>query len=72
MYPQVNRRQFKCDNCRKPLSEELDFVTSKRTYRKRLAENILEQLKEGDILNVVLPNLHCRKFLKFPLCPAML
>jgi len=34
------------------LSEELDFVASKRTYRKRLAENILEQLKEGDILNV--------------------
>jgi len=52
VYPQVNRRQFKCDNCRKPLSEELDFVASKRTYTKRLAENILEELKEGDILNV--------------------
>ncbi len=52
MYLQVNRRQFKCDNCRKPLSEELDFVASKRTYTKRLAENILEQLKSGDILNV--------------------
>ena len=34
------------------MSEELDFVASKRTYTKRLAENILEQLKEGDILNV--------------------
>jgi transposase len=34
------------------LSEELDFVASKRTYTKRLAENILEQLKSGDILNV--------------------
>ncbi len=52
MYLQVNRRKFKCDNCRKPFSEELDFVASKRTYTKRLAENILEQLKEGDILNV--------------------
>ncbi|WP_149989823.1 transposase family protein, partial [Microcystis aeruginosa] len=52
VYLQVNRRQFKCDNCRKPFSEELDFVASKRTYTKRLAENILEQLKEGDILNV--------------------
>ena len=49
---QVNRRQFKCDNCRKPCSEELDFVASKRTYTKKLAQNILEQLKEGDILNV--------------------
>ncbi|ARI79580.1 hypothetical protein BH695_0299 [Microcystis aeruginosa PCC 7806SL] len=52
VYLQVNRRQFKCDNCRKPFSEELDFVAKKRTYMKRLAENILEQLKEGDILNV--------------------
>ncbi len=52
MYLQVNRRQFKCDNCQKPFSEKLDFVASKRTYTKRLAENILEQLKEGDILNV--------------------
>ena len=49
VYLQVNRRQFKCNNCRKPFSEELDFVASKRTYTKRLAENILEQLKEGDI-----------------------
>ena len=52
MYLQVNRRQFKGDNCRKPFSEELDFVAKKRTYTKRLAKNILEQLKEGDILNV--------------------
>ncbi|OPF18611.1 ISL3 family transposase [Microcystis aeruginosa KW] len=52
VYLQVNRRQFKCDNCQKPLSEELDFVANKRTYTKRLAANILEQLKEGDILNV--------------------
>ena len=52
MYLQVNRRQFKCGNCQKPFSEELDFVAKKRTYTKRLAENILEQLKSGDILNV--------------------
>ncbi len=52
MYLQVNRRQFKCNNCRKPFSEELDFVAKKRTNTKRLAENILEQLKEGDILNI--------------------
>jgi transposase len=52
VYLQVNRRQFKCDNCQKPFSEKLDFVNSKRTYTKRLAENILGQLKEGDILNI--------------------
>ena len=52
VYLKVNRRQFQCDNCQKPLSEKLDFVNSKRTYTKRLAENILGQLKEGDILNI--------------------
>jgi transposase len=52
VYLQVNRRQFKCDNCQKPFSEKLDFVDTKRTYTKRLAENILKQLKEGDVLNV--------------------
>jgi transposase len=52
VYLQVNRRQFKCNNCRNPFSEELDFVASKRTYPKRLAENILEQLKEGYLSNV--------------------
>ena len=52
VYLQVNRRQFKCGNCQKPFSEELDFVAKKRTYTKRLAENILEQLKAADILNV--------------------
>jgi transposase len=52
VYLKVNRRQFKCAHCQKPFSEALDFVASKRTYTKRLARNILEQLKEGDILNV--------------------
>jgi transposase len=52
VYLQINRRQFKCDNCQKPFSENLDFVAFKRTYTKRLAENILGQLKEGDILNI--------------------
>lgn len=52
VYLQVNRRQFKCDNGQKPFSEKFDFVAFKRTYTKRLAENILGQLKEGDILNV--------------------
>ncbi|MFM6409970.1 MAG: transposase family protein, partial [Microcystis sp.] len=30
VYLQVNRRQFKCGNCQKPFSEELDFVAKKR------------------------------------------
>jgi len=51
VYLKINRRQFKCDNCQKAFSEKLDFVANKRTYTKRLALNILGQLKEGDILN---------------------
>jgi transposase len=51
VYLKINRRQFKCDNCQKAFSEKLDFVANKRTYTKRLALNILAQLKEGDILN---------------------
>ncbi len=27
VYLQVNRRQFKGDNCQKPFSEELDFIS---------------------------------------------
>jgi transposase len=52
VYLKINRRQFKCDNCQKAFSEKLDFVANKRTYTKRLALNILAQLKEGDILNI--------------------
>ncbi len=63
MYLQVNRRQFKGDNCRKPFSEELDFVAKKRTYTKRLAANILEQLKEGDDDTALLHHL-CKAKLK--------
>ena len=52
----VNRRQFKCDNCQKPFSEELDFVTKKRNYTKRYAENITEQVIHSDIHNVAKNN----------------
>ncbi len=36
---------------KKRFGKKMD-VAKKRTYTKRLAENILEQLKSGDILNV--------------------
>ena len=52
VYLEINRRQFKCDKCRKPFNEELDFVKKKRTYTKRLAKEIVQQVLENDIKSV--------------------
>jgi transposase len=49
---EINRRQFKCKTCQKPFSEELEFVTGRRTYTKRLAEKILAEVIESDIQSV--------------------
>lgn len=49
---EINRRQFKCKKCQKPFSEELEFVTGRRTYTKRLAEKILVEVIESDIQSV--------------------
>lgn len=37
VFLEVNRRQFKCEKCKKPFSEELKFVKKRRRYTKRLA-----------------------------------
>ena len=34
VYLEVNRRQFKCDSCEKPFSEDLDFLRKRKTYTK--------------------------------------
>ena len=52
VYLQVNRRQWKCPKCQKPFSEELDWVRKRRSYTKRLAYNILEQLKRSNIKSI--------------------
>ncbi len=41
VYLKVNRRQFKCKNCGKPFSEELDWVKKRRIYSTRLAREIV-------------------------------
>ncbi|WP_272819300.1 ISL3 family transposase, partial [Scytonema hofmannii] len=38
--------------CKKPFSEELDFVSRKRTYTKRLAQKIIQDVLENDIHSV--------------------
>lgn len=52
VYLEINRRQFKCDSCRKPFSEELNFVRKKRSYTLRLAEDIIAQILKSNIKSV--------------------
>ena len=47
----VNRRQFRCKNCHKVFSEELSFVKKRRTYTKRLADKVIEEVLETDVAN---------------------
>lgn len=52
VFLEINRRQFKCEECKKPFSENLDFVSQKRTYTKRLAHKIIQEVVENDIHSV--------------------
>nr|WP_202807253.1 transposase [Synechocystis sp. PCC 7509] len=52
VFLEINRRQFKCSRCQKPFSEELDYVGKKRTYTKRLAQQIIQEVLENDIHSV--------------------
>ncbi|WP_041934380.1 transposase family protein [Gloeothece verrucosa] len=47
----VNRRQFKCNNCQKPFSEQLEFVGSRKKYTHRYAKFITEQVVNSDLLS---------------------
>nr|WP_081594698.1 transposase [Allocoleopsis franciscana] len=52
VFLEINRRQFKCEKCEKPFSEQLEFVSSRRTYTKRLANQIIQDVLENDIHSV--------------------
>ncbi len=52
VFLEINRRQFKCEKCRKPFSEDLDFIRKKRNYTKRLATQIIQSVLENDIHSV--------------------
>jgi transposase len=49
VFLEINRRQFKCEQCKKPFSEDLDFVKKKRTYTKRLAHKTIQEVSKNDI-----------------------
>jgi transposase len=52
----VNRRQFRCKNCNKVFTEELNFVKKRRTYTKRLAEKVIREVLETDVANTAKRN----------------
>lgn len=52
VFLEINRRQFKCSQCKKPFSEELDYAKKKRTYTKRLAQKTIQEVLESDIHSV--------------------
>lgn len=52
IFLEINRRQFKCEKCRKPFSEHLDFIRKRRNYTKRLANQTIEEVLKNDIHSV--------------------
>lgn len=52
IFLEINRRQFKCEKCKKPFSEELEFVKERRRYTKRLAAKTIEEVLADDIRSV--------------------
>ncbi len=52
VFLEINKRQFKCEKCKKPFTEKLDFVDRRRKYTKRLANKIIQQVIDSDIHSV--------------------
>ncbi len=56
VFLRVNRRQFKCDYCLKPFSEELDFVKKRQKHTLRYTHFITEQVVHSDLKSVAQRN----------------
>lgn len=52
IFLEINRRQFKCEQCKKPFSEELDFIRKRRKYTKRLAQKTIQEVIDKNINTV--------------------
>ncbi|MEO1559484.1 MAG: ISL3 family transposase [Cyanobacteria bacterium J06632_19] len=52
LFLEINRRQFKCNECKKPFSEDLNFVDRRRKYTKRLAKKVIQEVLDSDINSV--------------------
>lgn len=56
VYLKINRRQFKCLNCGKKFSEELNFVKKRSGFTNRVKQKIVEEILSSDIKNVAKRN----------------
>ncbi|WP_413167878.1 transposase family protein [Capilliphycus salinus ALCB114379] len=56
IFLRVNRRQFKCNFCSKPFSEELNFVKKRQKYTKRYAQFIVEEVINSNLLGAAKRN----------------
>ncbi|WP_371717170.1 hypothetical protein [Anabaena sp. UHCC 0204] len=52
VFLEVNHRQFKCEQSKKPFSEDLDFVKKKISFTNRLAHKTIQEVLENDIHSV--------------------
>jgi len=52
VYLRINARQFKCEKCGKPFTEELEYKPLRRGYTNRLANDVIEQVRGSTILAV--------------------
>lgn len=56
VFLKVNRRQFKCLPCRKPFSETLDFIGTRRKQTERFSKLIVRQVLHSNIHDVAVRN----------------
>lgn len=52
----INRRQFKCNKCKKVFIEKLNIVEPSKGYTKRLAADIIQQVLDSNIHRVAQRN----------------
>jgi transposase len=51
LYLRINRRQMRCEQCGKKFTEELNYVSKKRTYTDRFRKKIVAEVLNGDLKN---------------------
>ena len=56
LYLRINRRQMRCKKCGKKFTEELNYVSKKRTYTDRFRKKIVEEVLNSDIKNTAKRN----------------
>jgi transposase len=51
LYLRINRRQMRCEQCGKKFTEELNYVSKKRTYTDRFRKKIVAEVLNDDLKN---------------------